>query len=116
MREANVSAVLVDDGAAIVTERDLADALAAGLGPDDAIETVGTHQPLRVSARMSIVDTARTMVEQRVRHLVIAFPEDPDGVVSLRDVVATLINASDPVAWSMALRSVGVAHSELWLG
>ena len=116
MRDANVSAVLVEDAVTIVTERDLTVALAAGLCADDPVAAIGTHEPLRVPARMSIVDTARTMVEQRVRHLVIAFPDEPDGVVSLRDVVVTLIRASDPVVATIALRQAGLVSTDLWIG
>lgn len=116
MREANVSAVLVGDTGAIVTERDLTVALARRLGPDAPVAEIGSLEPLRVPARTSVVDAARTMCEQHVRHLVVDLPGEPDGIVSLRDVVATLITASEPLAWTMALRHVGVVTSELWLG
>lgn len=116
MRDANVSAVLVEGTGAIVTERDLAVGLARRLGPDDPVAEVGSAEPLRVPARTSVVDAARNMIEQHVRHLVVDFPGEPDGIVSLRDVVATLITASDPLAWTMALRHVGVVTSDLWLG
>ena len=115
MREANVSSVLVGSDRTIATERDLARALASGLGPDDAVADVASAHPIRVPARTPVVDGAALMLNQGVRHLVVAFP-DRDAVVSLRDVMAVLLQATDPHLWLTQLRVAVEVPAEIWLG
>ena len=55
------------------------------------------------------------MLNQGVRHLVVAFP-DRDAVVSLRDVMAVLLQATDPHLWLTQLRVAVEVPAEIWLG
>jgi len=100
LRRAGVSAALVGDQDAIVTERDLTRALNAGLGPHDAVSTVTVGHAWTVDDRMSVVDAAAEMLSHDVRHLVVRDGHrDILGVVSLRDVLRVLLDAMDPTVW-----------------
>jgi CBS domain-containing protein len=111
MREANVSSVLVagEGRSGIVTERDLTRALAAGLGPEEPISLVTSVHPVRLSAETPIVDVAALMLNEEVRHVVVG--EDGfEAVVSLRDVMAVLLQAVSPRMWLDSLRIAVVGH------
>jgi len=115
MREANVSCVLVGADSCIATERDLTRALAAGLGPEAPVEAVASH-PIRAAADMSIVDAAAIMLNQETRHLVIDGRDGVESVVSLRAVMAVLLQAVTPHVWLESLRVAVTAPAEMWLG
>jgi signal-transduction protein with cAMP-binding, CBS, and nucleotidyltransferase domain len=115
MRQANVSSVLVGHGA-IATERDLTRALAAGLSTDEPIVTVASPHPVRVGALTPIVDAAALMLNDEIRHLIIEYPDGHEGVVSLRDIVAVLLQTTNPHVWVSSLRLAIDAPSEMWLG
>src|SRR4051812_49529869 len=93
MRAANVSAVLVDGGAAIVTERDVTSAFAAGCTQSTLVADVAVHDPVTVSADTSVVGAAAEMLAKNVRHLVITSGDAVVGVVSLRPVMQVLAQA-----------------------
>lgn len=115
MRQHNVSALLVDGGRAIVSERDLARALTTGLGPEDPVSAVATLHPVTVSADMAIVDAAALMLNEEIRHLAVELPRDRLGVVSLRAVLAVLLQAARPELWLDQLRlQVSLRASDLW--
>jgi signal-transduction protein with cAMP-binding, CBS, and nucleotidyltransferase domain len=117
MRQENVSALLVDDGKAIVSERDMTRALAAGLGADCAIGMVATVGPVIAPADMAIVEAAALMLNEEVRHLVVQSGVHGMGIVSLRSVLAVLLQAAQPEPWLAHLRlRVEYPHAELWLG
>jgi signal-transduction protein with cAMP-binding, CBS, and nucleotidyltransferase domain len=115
MRQANVSSVLVGQGA-IATERDITRALAAGLSTDEPIGAVASPHPVRVGALTPIVAAAALMLNEEIRHLIIEFPEGHEGVVSLRDVVAVLLQTATPEVWVSSLRLAIDAPTEMWLG
>jgi CBS domain-containing protein len=71
MRGENVSALLVDNGAGIISERDMTRALAAGLGPESPVSEVDTPWPITVPGEMTIQDAAALMLNEDVRHLVV---------------------------------------------
>jgi signal-transduction protein with cAMP-binding, CBS, and nucleotidyltransferase domain len=116
MRSANVSSVLVGTIGAIATERDLTRALAAGLSGDEPILTVATRDPVCVGASIPIVDAAALMLNDEIRHLIVEFPDGRRGVVSLRDVVAVLLQTANPELWLTSLRVAVQGPSEIWLG
>jgi signal-transduction protein with cAMP-binding, CBS, and nucleotidyltransferase domain len=117
MRRENVSALLVDDGKAIVSERDMTRALAAGLGADCAVGVVATFEPVTVPADMAIVEAAALMLNEEVRHLVVQSAGQGLGIVSLRAVLAVLLQAVRPEPWLAHLRlRVEFPQSELWFG
>ena len=104
MRHANVSSVLVGTRGAIATERDLTRALAAGLSSDEPILTVASRDPVQVAADLPVVDAAALMLNDEIRHLIIEFPDGTEGVVSLRDIVAVLLQTASPEMWLTSLR------------
>jgi CBS domain-containing protein len=117
MRRENVSALLVDDGKAIISERDMTRALAAGFGADCLVGVVATFEPVTVPADMAIVEAAARMLNEEVRHLVVQSASYGLGIVSLRAVLAVLLQAAQPEPWLTQLRlRVAFPYSELWLG
>ena len=113
MREANVSAVLLGTTGAIVTERDVARAMAAGLGPEAPAELVATAHPVRVPSAASIVQVAAVLLNEEVRHVVVELPGGGEAVVSMRDVMAVLLQATDAHVWLTSLRvAIGISPVE----
>ena len=105
MRQAKASSALTEDGKAIVTDTDLARALASGLGPEAAVAAVYVPEPITIPASASIVDAAADMLHNEIRHLVVTDHGDVLGVISLRDVVAVLLEALDPAVWVATMRA-----------
>ena len=117
MREAEVSAALVGQGEAIVTEGDLTRALAAGLGPEAPLSAATTADPIAVDPDLPVVQAAEEMIRRRIRHLVVRDRAGSvQGIVSLRDVLLVLIDAMDPAVWVVTLRRAVTGHGEVWLG
>ena len=72
MQHEGVSSVLVgSDPPSFATERDLAHALAKGLGPQHAIGEVATGCPLWVPASMQLGEAATSMLRHDKRHLLV---------------------------------------------
>ena len=63
--------------------------------PDDPVDVVATD-PVRVLAGASVVDAAAIMLNGQIRHLVIDGWEGGTAVVSLRAVMAVLLQAVKP--------------------
>jgi CBS domain-containing protein len=116
MRSANVSSVLIEAGDTIATERDLTRALAAGLSGDESILTVASRDPVRVGASIPVVDAAALMLNDEIRHLIVEFSDGRRGIVSLRDVVAVLLQTANPELWLTSLRVAVQGPTEIWLG
>ena len=114
LRESNVSCALLADGR-IVTERDLAHGLADGLGPGDGVVNIAVPHPICVGELTSIVEAAELMLAHHVRHLVVDQRGTAVGIVSIRDIAAVMILASEPVL-SAFLHQVVTEHSEIWVG
>lgn len=92
MREKNVgSAVVVDPeepGPGILTERDILDAVGAGLDLEQ--EKVGKHATADLvfaEPAWSLEEAAATMVRGKFRHLIVIDGGDIAGVLSVRDIV-----------------------------
>lgn len=116
MRAEGVSALVVGDRAGIVTERDLARAMAAGLTLDDTVGRAATWHPLVVAGATTVVAAAGLMLNEHVRHLLIELDDGKTGVVSIRDLMAVLLQAADPHLWLTSLRVAIETPSEIWLG
>lgn len=116
MQRADVSALVVGGGEGIVTERDFARALGAGHVPTDAVETIATRHPLTVPGDMTVIAAAGLMLNEHVRHLLVQLDGGTVGVVSIRDVLAVLLQAVDPHVWLTSLRVAMESPSEMWLG
>ena len=105
MSERGVSALLVGTGGvAIVTERDLTRALALGYSADTPVAEIASPLPVTVSSRTEIVDAAALMLNEEVRHLVVEMPDGSAGILSLRQVMAVLLQAATPEIWLTRLR------------
>lgn len=90
-----VGAVVVqpslDTPAGIVSERDLAAALANGLDPDITIAVeVMTTELITVEPSESIDDAIARVLAHRIRHLAIVDGDEVVGLVSARDLLAIL--------------------------
>jgi CBS domain-containing protein len=116
MQRHDVSAVLVGDGAGIVTERDLARAVGAGIRSADPVDRVMTPHPLAVPGDTSVLDAAALMLNEQVRHLVVDLGGARVGVISIRDLLAVLLQAADPHLWLTSLRIAIDSPPEVWLG
>ena len=85
------SAIVEDpDGAGvgIITERDVLDAIGAGLDPD--LERVSGHitwEVVYAGPSWTIEDAAAAMIRGGFRHLVVLEGDDVLGIISVRDVV-----------------------------
>lgn len=85
------AAVVLDgsfQGPAVVTERDLLRAVAAGLDPADArVEDHMTGEVVTAAPDWPIRDAASLMVKHGVRHVLVFGGCDLVGILSMRDVV-----------------------------
>jgi CBS domain-containing protein len=118
MRSENTSAVLVGPGrGAILTERDLTRAVAAEYTLDSPVAEVATPLPVSVPAQTDILEAAALMLNHEVRHLVVEEEDDSLGIVSLRQIMAVLLQAAKPEIWLTSLRlRLEMPRSEMWLG
>ncbi len=118
MRAENVSAVLVGPGlTAVVTERDLARALATDCPPDTAVSKIATPFPISVPGQTEILEAAALMLNHEVRHLLVAMPDGSWAIVSLRAIMAVLLQAAQPDLWLSSLRvKLEVGYPDLWVG
>jgi CBS domain-containing protein len=115
MEAAGVSALLVGEQAAIITERDIARALGHGVPVNEIVGRVATPHPVVVSASMSVVEGCAIMLNEQIRHLVVETDQGP-AVLSLRDVAAVLLQSSDSHIWLSSLRVQIETPAETWLG
>jgi CBS domain-containing protein len=118
MRAEDVSAVLVGPGhTAIATERDLTRALALECPPDTAVSDIATPLPISVPGQIEILEAAALMLNHEVRHLLVETPEGGWAIVSLRAVMAVLLQAAQPDLWLSSLRvKLEVGYPEMWVG
>ncbi len=116
MRVQNVSSMLVGGPSSIVTERDFTTAWAEGYTGDEPVSLISTDSPLSVDAATPITDAAAMMLNRNVRHLVVLDGEDYLGVVSVRTVLAVLLQAAEPGMWLTELRVNLSQTPEFWLG
>ena len=98
MEDAHTSCVLVGANGAVVTEHDLAGALAAGLGPDSPVEQVATKVPVWATPSTTLLDALAMMVEHGVRHLLVLGAHlEPYGVLSLSTATDSFLNVTTPL-------------------
>src|SRR5688572_4465899 len=90
------SAVVVDpdgSGIGIITERDILNAIGAGLDPD--VERTAAHitwDVVYASATWTVEEAATAMVRGGFRHLVVLDGDDVLGIISVRDVMRVWAN------------------------
>jgi CBS domain-containing protein len=99
MVERNVGAVLVlEDGrlAGIMTERDLMRAVARGLSDDVVVADCMTADPETIGPDDTTEHAAVLMIHGGFRHLPVIDGDDVVGMVSIRDLVAVVLEDSAP--------------------
>ena len=101
MRAEDVSSVVIDtEPPSIITERDLARALAEEIDPSQPAMQVATRAPVWVPPTITVVHAAAKMVQLGMRHmLVMATSGEPVGVLSMRDVFEILLRSVDGGGW-----------------
>jgi CBS domain-containing protein len=99
MVDRNVGAVLVlEDGrlAGIMTERDLMRAVAAGLREETIVGECMTAHPDTIAPDDTIEHAAVLMIHGGYRHLPVVDGDDVVGVLSIRDLVAVVLEDAAP--------------------
>lgn len=91
------AAVVLDsdgEGAGILTERDILDAIAAGYHVDDRrVEQHVTQNAVVATPDWSLDQAAKVMVQGGFRHLVVVEDDQTVGVLSVRDVLRSWVSA-----------------------
>jgi CBS domain-containing protein len=98
-RHVGSAVVMTEDGRpGIITERDLLRAIAEGADPSSAtVADYMTAGAMTASPSLQAVEAARRMLEGRFRHLVVVDEGGRvAGVLSIRDLVAALLDEFDP--------------------
>jgi signal-transduction protein with cAMP-binding, CBS, and nucleotidyltransferase domain len=112
MREQDIASLVVaeiGDRITIVTERDLTAALADGTDPGATVVDAASVDPITVPFDCTVVDAAATMLHHAVRHLVVTRGDRAMGVVSIRDVLGVLIQATTPETMLVMLQQAALA-------
>ena len=99
-----------------MTERDIARGVAGGCPPEADVRTLATPHPVVVEWALPVVRAAGLMLNEHVRHLVVQLDGGAVGILSLRDVVAVLLQTADPEMWLTSLRVAISTPSEAWIG
>jgi CBS domain-containing protein len=91
-----VGALLVQDHRGIlgiVSERDVVRAMADGDDPDATrVDHVMTDDVASIAEGQPIAEAAEAMADNEIRHLVVLDDEEqPAGIISLRDIIAVLL-------------------------
>ena len=119
MRAHNVSALVVGhpgDPIAIVTERDLTQALADRCPPGEPVVAVASLNPLTIAHDASVIEAATLMLNRSLRHLVVSRQHRVVGIISIRDVLAALVSTVTADTVFVRLQRIAIDASENWLG
>ncbi|SHK74959.1 CBS domain-containing protein [Actinacidiphila paucisporea] len=92
MSARRVGAAIVLDtdtcGLGILTERDVLNAIGAGLSPDQELADAHTTTDVVFAApQWTLEEAATAMLHGGFRHLIVLDGRDPVGVVSVRDII-----------------------------
>jgi CBS domain-containing protein len=86
--------VVVDPGGVrgVISERDIVTAIADGLDlTEERVRDSASTDVLKVEESVSVREAARAMTEAGIRHLAVSRNDVVTGVVSIRDVLAVLL-------------------------
>jgi len=89
MRDRNVGSVVICDDDrphALITDRDIALAVADGAARDDAVDTRAGRPLVTGETEMDVEEAAALMVQHRVRRLPVLDGEELAGIVTLDDI------------------------------
>jgi hypothetical protein len=106
----------VDEGGCLVHERDLACAVADGLGGDATVGQLRLSSAVVVPGNIPIVTAAGVMLNERADHPVVELPGGGFALVSMTEVTAVLLQTVDPHLWLASLRIAVEGPAEIWLG
>jgi CBS domain-containing protein len=80
----------------IITERDVLHAVAGGMDVDmTAVQDVMTPDVVSGAPGWDVLRAVRTMTEGGFRHLLVMEMDDPVGIVSLRDLMDTMVEIAE---------------------
>jgi signal-transduction protein with cAMP-binding, CBS, and nucleotidyltransferase domain len=119
MKEAGTSSILVGkpgELVSILTERDVAHAVAAGASPATPAGELAMPRPLTVDLEASVHSAGRMMLEHNVRHLVVTSGNQAMGVLSIRDVLAVMLASSDTTVLVASMHRALLTRPEHWWG
>lgn len=99
MVEERAGSVIVLDpsmpGPALLSERDLAIAIASGANPsEDRVERWMRHDVAIISPDTTLESAGRTMLRQGLRHCVVIDGHEPVGIISLRYIIGLVLDES----------------------
>lgn len=99
MVEERAGSVIVLDpsmpGPALLSERDLAIAIASGANPsEDRVERWMRHDVAIISPDTTLESAGRTMLRQGLRHCVVIDGHEPVGIISLRYIIGQVLDES----------------------
>jgi CBS domain-containing protein len=99
MENTGLSCVLVGAGPpAVVTEHDIAGAVAAGLSGETLVGQLATREPVWATTSTTVRDALGLMIGNGIRHLVVLAPGgEVAGVVSLLEATRWLLDMTTPV-------------------
>jgi signal-transduction protein with cAMP-binding, CBS, and nucleotidyltransferase domain len=90
-----IGVLLVEDARGllgIVSERDIVRSLAEGADPDaERVRDVMTDDLAALDGDATVMDAALVMATQEIRHVVVVEAEQAVGVVSVRDLLAVVV-------------------------
>jgi CBS domain-containing protein len=119
MRASNISCLVVNtpgQPVSILTERDIAHAVADDVDNDTPVEALASPRPMTVAADTTVVDAATHMLRHGIRHLVVTRAERAIGVVSIRDLLATLVTSVSTDTLVVMVEQAWHESPENWLG
>ena len=100
-----LSAVLVGGEDAIVSERDIVDAMARRLDPDGPARAIATYGPFVVLDRCPVLEVLRVMLEHAVGNLVVVRDDGRAlGMLSLTEAAAAVLADARLPSWLHGLR------------
>ncbi len=99
MEDAGLSCVLIGGGAPrLVTDHDLALAVAAGVAPGAPVMQVATREPVWATMSTTVADAAALMTGNGIRHLVVIAPDgEVAGILSLLAATRALLEWASPL-------------------
>lgn len=115
----HVSSILVGapgELISILTERDLAHAVAEGRPLDTLVSELAVPRPYTIDVHESLEHAGARMIEHDVRHLVLTRDGRAVGVISMRDVVRALLEPVEASLVVALMHSGPSTHPEHWWG
>jgi CBS domain-containing protein len=100
----------------ILTERDLTRALAEDCEPGTPVATLASPHPVTIPPDATAMDAATLMLRDGIRHLVVAQGDHAVGIVSIRDLLAVLVQTVTPDSVFLMLQRLEIDAPDNWLG